>query len=331
MTDTSVKLRDGIEVRLDSGERVVADATTPDGDLNILSHAHGDHLYMEPPEAVICSATTAALAEARRSGSRRPRIVEHPRVELLPAGHVPGSRAAVLSGETATVLYTGDISTRDRFYMDGFAPVSADVLVIEATYGKPEYELPDQQETETAFVEWLNETWETPVIAFGYTLGRAQELIKLGERSDRTEVYVTDAIASINEVIADESDVAFDATLYQQSTTLGSGELLVLPAQTNRLAFVDRIVEETDAIKVGVSGWAIDSSFKFRGDYDKTFPLSDHCDFPELLEVVEQVDPAQVYTNHGFASSLAKEITQRLGYPAQALKTNQRTLSEFWE
>lgn len=329
MTDTSIKLRDGIVIRLNSGERIVADGSAPDGDLNVLSHAHGDHLYSEPPTSVICSETTAALAAARRAEISRPTVVEHPRVELLKAGHIPGSRAALLSGDTTSVLYTGDISTRDRFYLEGFDPVSADILVIEATYGKPEYDLPDQKETEAEFVEWLNETRESPVIAFGYTLGRAQELIKLGERSDRDRVYVTDAIASLNEVITEECGVTFDTEEYRQETTLEAGDLLVLPAQTNRLAFVDQIVDETGAIKVGVSGWAVDSSYKFRGGYDVTFPLSDHCDFGELLAVVDQVDPEQVYTNHGFAVDLAREITQRRGYPAQALKQNQTTLSDF--
>lgn len=325
----TVQIRDGIEILLESGERVVADASAPDGDINILSHAHGDHLYNEPPATVVCSETTAALAAARRQELARPTVVDHPRVELLESGHIAGSRAALIEDESTTILYTGDVSTRDRFFLDGFDPVPADVLIIESTYGKPEYHLPPQAEVEAEFVDWLNETMDTPVIAFGYTLGRAQELQLLGADSDRDTVYITDAIDRINAVIESQLSVRFDTEMYEASTELEPGDLLILPSQTNRLSFVDDIVERTGVIKVGVSGWAVDSSFKFRGGYDETFALSDHCGFTELLDVVSAVDPDKVYTNHGFTEELAREITSRFGYSTQSLQRNQTTLGDF--
>lgn len=324
-----VQIRDGIEILLDSGERVVADANAPDGDINILSHAHGDHLYSEAPESIVCSELTAALATQRREDSHTPERVTSPRVELLESGHIPGSRAALIKGDSSRVLYTGDVSIRDRFYLSGFQPVDADVLIIESTYGTPDYELPPQDEEEAAFIAWLNETLGTPVLAFGYTLGRAQELQLLGGRSDRETIYVTEAIERINTVIESHFGMTFDVERYSGDTTLGPDDMLVLPSQTNRLSFVDTLVEETGAIKVGVSGWAVESSFKFRGDFDKTFALSDHCGFTELLDVVEAVDPETVYTNHGFADEFATAITSRLGIHAQSLKQNQSTLGDF--
>ena len=325
----TVQIRDGIEILLDAGERVVADASAPDGDINILSHAHGDHLYSSPPAELVCSETTAALAASRRPDSDRPTVIEHPRVELLESGHIAGSRAALIEDESATVLYTGDVSTRDRFYLTGFNPVPADVLIVEATYGKPTYDLPPQDDVEAAFVDWLDETMDAPVIAFGYTLGRAQELLLLGDRSARTRVLTTDAIDRINRVIESEMDVEFDTEAYDTEIDLEAGDFLVLPSQTNRLTWVESLVDDAEAITVGVSGWAVESSFKFRAGYDETFALSDHCGFTELLDLVEAVDPEIVYTNHGFTTELAQEITSRLGYRTQALQRNQTTLGDF--
>jgi putative mRNA 3-end processing factor len=325
----TVQIRDGIEILLETGERVVADASSPDGDINILSHAHGDHLYSSPPSKLVCSETTAALAAARRPDTNQPSVISHPKVDLLASGHIAGSRAALIEDESATVLYTGDVSTRDRFYLTGFDPVPADVLIVESTYGKPEYELPPQAEVEAAFVDWLNETMDVPVIAFGYTLGRAQELVLLGEQSVRDRVLVTDAIERINRVIEAEMDVEFTTESYDAATDLEAGDFLVLPSQTNRLGWVESLVDDTDAITVGVSGWAVESSFKFRAGYDETFALSDHCGFGELLDLVAAVDPEIVYTNHGFTTELAQEITSRLGYRTQALQRNQTTLGDF--
>jgi putative mRNA 3-end processing factor len=327
---TGVRLRDGIEIALDSDERVVCDADAPDGDVNVLSHAHGDHLYRDAPSEVVCSALTAALARARREDEPHPDTREdHPLVDLTPAGHIPGSRATLVTDPDSghRTLYTGDCSTRERFGMDGLAPPDADTLVIETTYGRPGYEFAPQADLERAIVDFLDDS-EGPLLLFGYTLGRAQALERLVERSSRPRPYVTRATARINRAIESVTGDGFDVRRYREATELGDEDVLILPSQTSKLAFVDRIVEDTGATKVGFSGWATDSSFRFRGGYDETFVLSDHCDFSELVEVVERVDPEQVYTQHGFADEFADHCVS-LGYEAQALRRNQTSLGEY--
>lgn len=325
----SVRLGDGIEIELADGETFVADATHPSGDVNVLSHAHGDHLFSTPPETLVCSETTARLAETRRETSLPHVTQAHRRVELRSSGHVPGSRAALVDDGDRRYLYTGDVSTRDRFFLDGFEPVEADVLVVESTYGKPEYEFPSQAAAEARIVDWLDETTGTPLLLFGYTLGRAQELQRLVERSGRDGLYVSDAIADVNAVLEDCLDVSFAAARYEPETELTGDDVLVLPSQTTRLGFVGDLVDRYGATKAGFSGWAVDDSYRFRADLDVAFPLSDHCDFPELLALVEAVDPDEVYTQHGFADAFATHVRAELGIEATALKANQSTLDDF--
>ncbi|WP_224270021.1 MBL fold metallo-hydrolase [Haloprofundus salinisoli] len=325
----SVRYTDGIRIDLATGVTVAADSESVDGEINVLSHAHGDHLYRSAPGDVVCSELTAALVNARRDDEEPLTPTPHPSVELVDAGHVAGSTAALVDDGERTYCYTGDISTRDRFYLDGFRPPNADVLIIESTYGKPEYVFPPQKDIERELVDWLDDTHERPVLLFGYSLGRAQKLQLLAGRSDRSRLFVTKAVARINAVIEDHLDVSFGASRYRRDVELDAGDALVLPTQTSRLAFVDDIVEETGALKVGVSGWAVDRSFEFRGDYDETFALSDHCDFTELVDVVERTDPQQVYTNHGFADEFADYLAAELDYEARSLKRNQTALSDF--
>lgn len=327
----SVRLRDGIEIDLADGT-VVADAERPTGAINLLSHAHGDHLYRRAPDELVCSELTAALARIRREEADAGvfRRATHPAVELLEAGHVAGSRAALIEDDDGTrYLFTGDISTRDRFYLSGFEPPDADVLIVETTYGTPEYVFPDQAELEREIVDWLSETADRPVLLFGYSLGRAQKLQLLVGRSDRSRTLVTESIERIDAVLETHLDVSFGAERYAAETDLGPGDALVLPMQTNRLPFVERIVAETGALKAGFSGWAVDRSFRYRGEYDAAFALSDHCDFTELVDVVETVDPEIVYTHHGFADAFATYCTTELGYEARTLKRNQTALGEF--
>ncbi|MFW5965507.1 MAG: MBL fold metallo-hydrolase RNA specificity domain-containing protein [Halodesulfurarchaeum sp.] len=321
----TVRLADGIRFELADGRTVVADANDPDGDVSLLSHAHGDHLYDRPPATVVASDLTLDLAAVRRDGDR-PERIDLDWIEALPAGHVPGSRAFRIDADRR-YLYTGDCSIRERFGWPGFDPPSAAVLVIESTYGEPAYRFPPQAAVEAEIIDWLEDTMDRPVILLGYALGRAQELIELAERAGRAQIRYTPAIDAINEVIAEDRGRPFPGGPRREFQP-GAGDALILPAQTGSLSFLEELRED-GAELAGFSGWAIDSGYRFARDLDVAFPLSDHCDFEELLSVVEAVSPEQVYTVHGFVDELATEITSRLGIDARALKRGQRTLSEF--
>jgi putative mRNA 3-end processing factor len=320
----TVQYRDGIDIELSDGTRVVCDADVPDGDVTVVSHAHGDHLPTDGTAAV-CSALTAAIGTSRMDDSLEA-TSEH-RVELRPAGHVAGSRATLVEDPDGTrYCYTGDVCTRSRHYLDGFEPPDADVLVVEATYGKPEYRFPPHDVVVAEILDWLRDT-AAPVLLLGYAFGRAQKLQLLAERADRARVLTTEGVLRINEPIEQALDVTFSAEEFDD-TALRPGDALVLPMTSGRIDWVDRLASESGAVTAGFSGWAVDDSFRYRGDFDVTFPLSDHCDFTELVGLVEAVDPDSVYTQHGFAETLATELTAR-GFDATALKQNQTSLGQF--
>jgi putative mRNA 3-end processing factor len=326
----TVRLRDGVEITLADGTRVVCDADAPAGDVTVVSHAHGDHFYSEPPEDVVCSELTLALVTARRDDPLEevPTRVTDDRIWQVPAGHVAGSRATYVDDGETTYCYTGDCSVRDRAYLSGFDPEPADVLVIESTYGEPAYDFPPQAELEAEIGAALaDESAERPLVLFGYSLGRAQKLQMLAGAAG-LDVYATPAIRRVNNVIEAHRDVTFPADAYTDDVTLEPGMALVAPSQASRANWVGELVERTGARKLGFSGWAVDSSFRFRGDYDETFVLSDHADFGELVEIVEAVDPRRVYTTHGSVDALARRLTER-GWDARSLKPNQSSLTDF--
>ena len=336
----SVTLGDGVRIETEFGT-VVADGTRPECEFAVTSHAHSDHLpsvASARDTPAICSSLTADLAGVRRSHALT--VAEHPDVTLLPAGHVAGSRAALIDDGETRYCYTGDVCTRDRCHLEGFDPPDADVLIVEATYGRPNYVFPDHDEIEREILAWLAETMDRPVVLVGYALGRAQKLQEIVSRSDRTRCLVPEGVAAVNEPIENALGVDFGAGLFDPTTSDGDqsdgsgrpvlepGDALVVPSNVLRSERVQQIVEETGAITAGFSGWAAGPSFRYRGGYDATFPLSDHCDFEELLALVEAVDPDAVYTQHGFTDELAEALVDR-GYRARSLKRNQSTLADF--
>ena len=320
----TVLYRDGIDIELSDGTRVVCDADDPDGDVAVVTHAHGDHLP-DVETTAVCSPLTAAVGTTRMDGELR--ATSDPRVELRPAGHVAGSRAALVEDPDGTrYCYTGDVCTRSRGYLDGFEPPDADVLVVEATYGEPGYEFPPHEVVTGNIVDWLRDTPE-PVLLLGYAFGRAQRLQLLAGRADRERVLTTEGVLRINKPIERAVDVAFPSEPFED-TELRPGDALVVPMTSARIDWVDRLADDAGAVTAGFSGWAVDDSFRFRGDFDVSFPLSDHCDCSELLELVDVVDPDRVYTQHGAASHLATELTAR-GHDATALKQGQASLGQF--
>lgn len=328
----TVSLGDGIRIETASGS-VALDASSPDADLAVCSHAHSDHLPRGDAGPTVCSPLTADLADARYDRTVEP--TTHPDVDLLPAGHVAGSRAALVDDGERRVLYTGDVCTRDRCFLEGFDPPDADVLIVEATYGDPAYAFPDHDDLEREILEWLDDTIDRPVLCHGYALGRAQKLQHLLARSDRDRLLVTDDVAAVNDPIEDALGVDFDArrldtvgTAEDGTPLVGPGDAVVLPAHGGTRDVVSDLVEATGALRAGFSGWAVDASYRYRGGYDATFALTDHCDFAELVALVEAVDPEVTYTQHGFADELARQLAKR-GFEAWSLERDQTTLAEF--
>ncbi|MFT4933304.1 MAG: putative mRNA 3-end processing factor [Natronomonas sp.] len=324
-----VRLGRGVTLDLASGDRVVFDGTAP-GDVRVLSHAHADHQVGRTAGAVVCSPLTAALVETRQNTALE--VADTPaNVDLLNAGHVAGSRAALVTDQDTgrRYLYTGDVCPRDRFYLDGFDPPDADVLIVEATYGTPDYRLPPTDEVVGEIHDWLADTRDRIAVTFGYSLGRAQKLQRIVADSDRERVFATDTVANVNAVVEAHLDVTFDAERVTDVTALRPGDVLVAPAGAARESAVARLLERDDVVTAGFSGWAIDRSFRYRRGYDAGFPLSDHADFDELVEIVRAVDPDRVYSHHGFAEEFAQHLTTEHGYVTRALKRNQATLADF--
>jgi len=339
----TVRHRDGIHFEFRGESRVVADARSAVGAVNVVSHAHADHTFRTTPETVVCSAETAAIAEAR-TGTAFEFVERAPGIELVPAGHVVGSRAAIVDLEAVggtggrdgprRFCYTGDFSIRDRCYLEGFDPhaVAADALVMETTYGLPKYRFSPQEELEAAIADWLRDNGDRPLFLFGYSLGRAQKLQWLAREAtgDDREILVSDSIHDVNRAIerATDGDLSFPGRPYESLRGLGD-EVVVLPSNQTRADWVETAVDREDGLKAGFSGWAVDDSFRYRGNYDVTFPLTDHCDFDELVETVRAIDPEVVYTQHGFDEAFADHLATEHGYRARPLKRDQTTLEEF--
>lgn len=315
-----VRIKDNLQVRTENGNLFTLDSQkNKNADLGIISHAHADHIpSMVGESEYILSNVTHQLCRERVGNLGR---TSHPNVKLLNAGHIPGSSAVLIESEES-ILYTGDVSIRDRLHLDGFKPISADYLIIESTYGHPRYNFDKQSILEKKVVDWISQA--DKAVCRGYSLGRAQEIELLARKAGKSDILVNKATRNINHVLNhSELDENFSTDVYQGN--IPDGGILIT---SNKYQF-ENVSARADIESSVFTGWASDGRYESSDLVDEAFVLSDHADFRELLKIVEEVDPKKVYTVHGYRDTLADEISKRLQIDAISLKNKQSRLDEF--
>jgi Cft2 family RNA processing exonuclease len=290
-------------------------------DLAVVSHAHADHARRHR-QAVLTQATLALLAPERRPRDPCTVPFETPvrlggcTATLYPAGHMLGAAQVLISYAGETLLYSGDLKLRrGAAHGKTFIP-HADVLVLESTYGELQFRFPDPDTVLEAIAMWCRRCLDTRVtpVLLAHATGKAQELMvalsgygfsfALEERC----LAYSEAYERAGMTLPDHVALSDDA-----------GGRVVLAPPTGKAA-IRRLARYRTAL---VSGWAADREFRRVFGADVAFPLSDHCDFDELLEVARAAGAGKVYTVHGFSLELAAHMRRR-GIRACALQQTEQ-------
>jgi Cft2 family RNA processing exonuclease len=251
-------------------------------------------------------------------GYHEPMRRDNGTLTLLPAGHMLGSAQLLFEHQGATLLYTGDIKLRQPGGVPATFVPKADVLIIETTYGRPHFRFGDPDSTVEAVARWCRRALDsrvTPVLLC-HALGKTEEMML--------------ALAPYGFTFALEKRCAPCARDYATA-----GRSLPDWVELNGDAH-DRVVIAPPAGKdevrrLGryrtalVSGWAKDTEFARMFGADATFDLSDHCDFDELMEVVEKSGADTVYTVHGYTADFAKSLRKK-GIHASALEATEQLM-----
>jgi putative mRNA 3-end processing factor len=250
-------------------------------------------------------------------------------LELIDSGHILGSRGLLIDGE---VFYTGDISVRDRAFLRGARVPRCKTLILESTYGKPGFVFPSTGEIVDSVNKIISNLYSrgVPAILMGYPLGKAQVLTSLFRHWQ--PLYLHDSIIEMNNVYQDLGVDLGAGTAYSQAEEDGMLSrkpwIMVAPKTGPRSPFVQQMKDRYGAVTIGFTGWALANWSRFFSGLDYSIPLSDHCDFKELLSIVRACSPSKVYTFHGYAKELASHLTG-LGYDAEALVRSNHVLSDY--
>jgi putative mRNA 3-end processing factor len=309
---------------LDYGHVRLALDTGIKGETTLLTHGHTDHLKgIEKAHRVV--ATKATIDTLRARGYRvkgRVELLEYNQrigqlgviVTALNAGHVLGSSMYLMEfDEGLSVLYSGDYNVVDSMVHTAAKPVSADVLITEATYGTPEWVFPSRKSIYDDILTTTSESIENgriPVF-LAYSLGKAQEAIALLQWGGFNVVSGNHRIDEVCKVYNQHgSDLRHTSLIHRDAKhLLSDGCAIVSSSFHHTRKNIRSAIGNTAANDIinrmdhySLSGWTL-------GDSSKTgFPLSAHSDFNGLMRFAKRVNPRVVYCFTGNASHFSGHL-----------------------
>lgn len=289
------------------------------GAVNFVSHAHSDHLPRRNGGAVLASRETAAIARQRKV--RMDHLVEEEAgLELVDAGHVLGSRGLLVDG--GELFYTGDICTRRRGFLAGARVPRCRTLVMECTFGLPRFSFPPVGEARSRANGIISDLYARgrPVILMGYQFGKAQTLSEMFGHWE--PLYYHDSVKKMNDAHRNLGVRLPDAPGHTEAEAAGmlarGPWVMVAPMMPASSEFVAGMKARYGAVTVGFTGWA-GSGFACGRRCDMAVPLSDHCDFADLVGLAEAAGAEAVYTVHGFVDEFAGHL-RGMGFDARPLR-----------
>ncbi len=329
MGGAHVTANGGVQVDIGDTRYVLDPHGQVRADYTFVSHAHIDHMHIpSKKERIIASPETMELAKARGYDLGHP-TEEAEGVELLDSGHILGSRAIRIQDE---VYYTGDASGRPRAFLGKCRTRQARILVMETTYGSPEYVFPSTAKLVKEVNGLISSAYDrgVPVILMGYPLGKAQLLSYFFSSWD--PIIYHENVSVMNEIhvahgVPLKPGRRFDPQKDKDGLPHGPW-VMVSPMASGRSRTMAHLKKEYGAILVAFSGWAMGAGYKYTMGADYSFPLSDHCDYQELINLVQSVSPEMVYTVHGFAAEFARDL-RKMGFSARPLTAYQSSLSDY--
>jgi putative mRNA 3-end processing factor len=268
---------------------------------SFVSHAHTDHIARH--ELAFATRPTGCLYRHRLGEQHRVREMTYRvpiefgglRLTALPAGHCIGSAMLLAEDGEGSLLYTGDFKLGPSATSEPAELPRADILVMECTFGRPHYRLPPRNVVIEQLMELVQSALaqgRTPVI-HAYPLGKSQEVTKL--LTDAGVPVLQHPVIYAVSLVYEKCGVDLGDFGEFDGRPLEGHAVVTMPrgCRNFRLAGLGRTVS------IAVTGWAADSTAKYRLGVDYALPLSDHADYDELIETVRQVEPREVFCTHG--------------------------------
>ena len=277
--------------------------------LSYISHAHSDHVNCS--KQIYSSPETFDLLQAMGKPVEHMGNGNEHNFSLHNAGHILGSTQLAVETDGAKCVYTGDFKLVDGLTTKGAGIVECDTLMIESTYGLPEYVFPDREMVLGEMGKFAKSHADDIIIFGSYEVGKAQELIKFLNSHCSVVPVVNRKISKFCKTY-EKHGVKLE---YAEAGTSEAEELMkggfsaVLPRKLINAEFKAMMehAHHRKCYTAIATGWAL----KYSYGMDRMFALSDHADFRQICEYVEGSNAKKVICMHGYEEELATNLRER--------------------
>ena len=241
-------------------------------------------------------------------------------ISLHPAGHVLGSSQVRLAYRGEVWVASGDYKVEADATCTPFEPVRCNTFITESTFGLPIYRWQPQQQ----IYDEINQWWRTNAangrasVLFCYSFGKAQRILS-GVDPSIGPIVCHGAAEPLNRVYR-EAGVALPPThlVTEIADKASLKQALVLaPPSAGGSPWIKRFGDYSDAF---ASGWMLLRGARRRRAVDRGFVLSDHADWPGLMEAIKQTEAQRIIVTHGQIGVMVRWLQQN-GLEAGAFRT----------
>ncbi len=291
----------------------------------VITHAHGDHLRHGSARYSLAR-PGAAIAKLRLGGDRELAPLDYGErttlgaatVSLHPAGHILGSAQVRIEDGHQVWVVSGDYKRQPDPTCAPFEPLECDVFISEATFGRPEYRWPETSQVVGEIFRWWRSNRECGLasVLFCYSLGKAQRVLTELLAYTNDPVYVHGAVDSLVGVYrgAGIAMVPTRAVPNDRRTDF-RGALIIAPPGAVGTPWLRRFGKHTTGF---CSGWMCSSGDGSCRGFDRGFVMSDHADWPALIETCRATKAHRILLTHGSSDALTRHLREN-GIEARAL------------
>jgi putative mRNA 3-end processing factor len=225
-------------------------------------------------------------------------------VSFHPAGHILGSSQIRIERNGEVWVVSGDYKLAADPTCLPFEPLRCHTFVTESTFGLPIFRWGDAARSVVEIQHWwtANRQAGRASILFAYPVGKAQRILSLLDDGAGPLVF-HEPVERINALYR-----AQGIALPLPAETSDFSEALILAAPgAQGSAWLRRFGPASTAF---ASGWMRIRGPRRRLSLDRGFVLSDHADWPELLQAIEQTGAETVWVTHGHIAPMVRWLQE---------------------
>ncbi|MBL7663436.1 ligase-associated DNA damage response exonuclease [bacterium] len=295
-------------------------------DRAIITHGHSDHAR-PGSKHYLCSESSMPILATRLGSNHTFQGIKFTEkikigeatVSLHPAGHILGSAQVRIEHQDYVTVVSGDYKVTPDPAAEPFELVKCNCFISETTFGVPAFVWPKEAEVIEEIKSWWQENADkqTTSVIFAYALGKSQRILSSLCAATIGPIFVHESIKEFVPIYkkAGIQMPVVEIPNKEKVRAANGSALIICPQSSQKAGWLDQFKPYQTAL---ASGWMKVKGAAAKRKVDRGFVLSDHADWPGLLDTIKGTGAEEILVTHGYTDVMSQYLSKR-GYNARVL------------